>query len=132
MAPNNAANPAGKQQASGIGRLSEPAGRPRRGSAKSTQHAQPWTEIPTPKPYAGPATQHVLNLGDARQLDWIENESVHLVVTSPPYFNLKKYNENQDQLGNMNDYEAFLDQWRTPSRLPLARGHLRPSTANRF
>ena len=128
MAPNNAANPAGKQQASGIGRLSEPAGRPRRGSAKSTQHAQPWTEIPTPKPYAGPATQHVLNLGDARQLDWIENESVHLVVTSPPYFNLKKYNENQDQLGNMNDYEAFLDEldkvWRHCFRVLVPGGRL--------
>jgi site-specific DNA-methyltransferase (adenine-specific) len=33
---------------------------------------------------------------------------VHLVVTSPPYWNLKKYNENPNQMGHIQDYEAFL------------------------
>ncbi len=68
------------------------------------------TAIPEVKPYAGPATQHVLNHGDARKLDWIPNESVHLVVTSPPYFNLKKYNDHPDQMGDISDYEAFHDE----------------------
>ena len=48
-----------------------------------------------------------MNLGDARQLDWIPSESVHLVVTSPPYFNLKRYNESEGQLGHLDDYEGF-------------------------
>ena len=43
-------------------------------------------------------------------LDWIPDKSVHLVVTSPPYWTLKKYNDHRDQLGDVEDYEAFLDE----------------------
>jgi len=53
-------------------------------------------------------TRHVLHLGDARHLDWIADESVHLVVTSPPYWTLKEYNEHPAQLGNLSEYETFL------------------------
>ena len=49
------------------------------------------TAIPEPRPYSGPATRHLLRLGDARDLDWIADESVHLVVTSPPYLNRYDY-----------------------------------------
>lgn len=55
-------------------------------------------------------THHALHLGDARQLDWIPDGSVHLVVTSPPYWTLKKYNDHPDQLGSVSDYEAFLHE----------------------
>lgn len=48
--------------------------------------------------------------GDARELDWIPTESVHLVVTSPPYWTLKRYPENEDQLGHVADYERFNDE----------------------
>ena len=48
--------------------------------------------------------------GDARELDWIPNESVHLVLTSPPYWTLKRYPENDLQLGHVEDYEGFHDQ----------------------
>jgi DNA modification methylase len=68
------------------------------------------TAIPELRPYSGPPTKHLLNRGDARDLSWIEDESVHLVVTSPPYFNLKKYNDHPDQLGDLDDYEAFQDE----------------------
>lgn len=68
------------------------------------------TAIPAVRAYAGPATEHTLNLGDARHLEWIPSESVHLVVTSPPYFNLKKYNDHAEQLGDIDDYEAFHDE----------------------
>ena len=37
------------------------------------------------------ATVHRLINGDARDLSFMEDESVHLVVTSPPYWNLKRY-----------------------------------------
>ncbi|MGH7335648.1 MAG: DNA-methyltransferase [Candidatus Rokuibacteriota bacterium] len=40
----------------------------------------------------------------------IEQESVHLVVTSPPYFDLKQYPENAAQLGAHHDYEVFLKE----------------------
>lgn len=86
------------------------------------------TEIPTVRPYEGPATKHVLRLGDARTLDWIEDETVHLVVTSPPYFNLKKYNDHPNQLGDLDDYQAFLGEldtvWQHCFRVLVPGGRL--------
>ncbi len=55
-------------------------------------------------------TLHRLINGDARDLSFIRDNSIHLVVTSPPYWNLKKYNDNPDQLGHINDYETFLNE----------------------
>jgi DNA modification methylase len=36
--------------------------------------------------------------------------SVHLVLTSPPYWTLKQYREHEHQLGHVSDYEQFLDK----------------------
>ena len=58
----------------------------------------------------------------------VDDESVHLVVTSPPYWNLKRYNENPDQLGHVQDYETFLGEiekvWRHVFRLLVPGGRL--------
>lgn len=58
----------------------------------------------------------------------MDDESVHLVVTSPPYWNLKRYNENPDQLGHVQDYETFLGElekvWRHVFRLLVPGGRL--------
>lgn len=43
--------------------------------------------LPWPHPFD--TTQHILRLGDARDLSWIPDESVHLIVTSPPYWTLR-------------------------------------------
>ena len=60
-----------------------------------------------PEPYR--RTTHRLHLGDARDLSWIPDASVHLVVTSPPYWTLKEYAAgNDDQMGHFQDYERFL------------------------
>jgi site-specific DNA-methyltransferase (adenine-specific) len=56
------------------------------------------------------ATAHRLHQGDARDLSWLPDESVHLVVTSPPYWTLKEYAENDQQLGAIADYEQFLSE----------------------
>lgn len=53
-------------------------------------------------------TTHNLFHGDARNLSYLGDESVHLVVTSPPYWTLKKYRDHEDQLGDVADYERFL------------------------
>lgn len=53
---------------------------------------------------------HRLACGDARQLGWIRDSSIHLVLTSPPYWTLKRYNERPGQLGHVTEYEAFLDE----------------------
>lgn len=73
-------------------------------------------------------TTHRLINGDARDLSFIPSESVHLVVTSPPYWNLKRYNEHDDQLGHIDDYETFLDEiekvWRHAFRVLTPGGRL--------
>jgi modification methylase len=74
------------------------------------------------------STSHRLINGDARDLFFIEDESVHLIVTSPPYWNLKRYHENPDQLGHIQDYEAFLKElgkvWRHVFRVLIPGGRL--------
>jgi site-specific DNA-methyltransferase (adenine-specific) len=55
-------------------------------------------------------TWHKLFIADARNLSMIPDGSIHLVVTSPPYWNLKRYNENDRQLGHLNDYQFFLSE----------------------
>ena len=55
-------------------------------------------------------TTHNLHEADARDLSFIPDESVHLIVTSPPYWTLKKYRDNENQLGEVEDYERFLKE----------------------
>ena len=55
-------------------------------------------------------TSHRLILGDSRCIDSVPDESVHLVVTSPPYWTLKRYPIRDGQLGIVEDYEIFLDE----------------------
>lgn len=63
--------------------------------------------VPWPAPLD--RTLHRIRLGDARDLSWIPDESVQLVVTSPPYWTLKEYTKNNDgQLGDIGAYEQFL------------------------
>lgn len=55
-------------------------------------------------------TQHFLVRGDAREMRCLAKESAHLVLTSPPYWTLKKYDEAKGQLGHVAGYEEFLDE----------------------
>lgn len=52
-------------------------------------------------------TEHKVILGDAREAK-LPSSSVHLVVTSPPYWTLKQYPERQGQMGQIKDYTQFL------------------------
>src|SRR5512136_2554547 len=73
-------------------------------------------------------TSHRLINGDSRDLAFLPEESVHLVVTSPPYWNLKRYNESPYQLGHIQDYEAFITElekvWRHTFRVLVPGGRL--------
>src|SRR6267378_5535041 len=73
-------------------------------------------------------TSHKLIQGDARNLSFIGDESVHLVVTSPPYWTLKRYNDSEGQLGHVTDYEAFIAElekvWREVLRILVPGGRL--------
>ena len=53
-------------------------------------------------------THHVLYQADARKMTFLKPESVHLVLTSPPYWTLKEYRRTEAQLGFISDYEDFL------------------------
>lgn len=81
-----------------------------------------------PPPYD--RTRHELIQADARDLRFLRSESVHLVVTSPPYFNLKPYASAAGgcQLGRVDDYEAFLDEldrvWRECARILVPGGRI--------
>jgi site-specific DNA-methyltransferase (adenine-specific) len=59
-------------------------------------------------PHPFDKTTHRLHLGDARDLSWLPAQSVHLVVTSPPYWTLKRYAVHEQQMGQIESYVAFL------------------------
>jgi DNA modification methylase len=66
-------------------------------------------------------TTHRLHLGDARDLSWIPDASVHLVVTSPPYWTLKEYRQEcPGQMGDIEDYRV----WRECARLLVGGGRI--------
>ena len=66
--------------------------------------------------------------GDARNLSFIPDESVHLVVTSPPYWILKRYHDNPGQMGHIEDYDMFIEEllkvWRHCYRILVPGGRL--------
>lgn len=64
--------------------------------------------VATPQAIEEIPTVHRLVQGDARDLSFIADESIHLVVTSPPYWTLKRYNDADGQMGHIADYEQFL------------------------
>lgn len=68
-----------------------------------------YREVPWPEPFC--RTRHQLRVGDARDLSFIAESSIHLVVTSPPYWTLKEYAPgNENQMGHFDNYERFLAQ----------------------
>lgn len=73
-------------------------------------------------------TSHQVYEADARQMGFIKDNSVHLVLTSPPYWTLKKYNEHEGQLGAVQEYESFLDEldkvWNHVLRVLVPGGRL--------
>lgn len=61
-----------------------------------------------------------LYIGDSANMHFLEDNSVNLIVTSPPYFNVKDYNKDghQDkvhsqkvngQIGDLADYDEFIE-----------------------
>lgn len=87
---------------------------------------QYFREHPWPAPFD--QTTHRLHHGDARDLSWIPDGSVHLIVTSPPYWTLKEYPAHGQQMGRINDYEKFLDEldrvWKECARVLVGGGRV--------
>lgn len=86
-----------------------------------------YREVEWPEPYR--RTTHLVHLGDARDLSWMPDASVHLVVTSPPYWTLKQYAPgNENQMGHFESYERFLSEldrvWAECKRLLVGGGRI--------
>jgi site-specific DNA-methyltransferase (cytosine-N4-specific) len=80
---------------------------------------------------------------DARQMRELPDNSVHLIVTSPPYFNIKDYSldgyqknkkseKTEGQIGDISDYkkyiEEMLDVWEECERVLKPNGKLAINT----
>ena len=83
-------------------------------------------QVPWPCPYD--RTIHTLRQGDARDLSHLDDQTVHLIVTSPPYWTLKEYPATAGQLGAIGTYEAFLDEldkaWSECARVLVPGGRI--------
>ncbi len=54
-------------------------------------------------------TIHKIVNGDSRQMSELKDKSVHLIVTSPPYWQLKDYG-TENQIGFNDSYESYINQ----------------------
>ena len=90
-----------------------------RDAADSARVAAAVEEVPS---------EHRIIAGNARDLSALADGSVHLVVTSPPYWTLKEYNEGECQLGAISDYDRFVAElaraWRECHRVLVPGGRL--------
>ena len=53
-------------------------------------------------------TEHRIIFGDSRSLNEIKDKSVQLIITSPPYWQLKDYG-TEDQIGFNDSYEEYIN-----------------------
>lgn len=61
-------------------------------------------------------------------MEELSNESVQLVVTSPPYWNIMKYSDQKEQIGREQPYENYLEElnlvWKECERVLAPNGKL--------
>lgn len=68
-------------------------------------------------------TTQKVYVGDARNMKELEDNSVHLMITSPPYFNIKLYSKSpiEGDLGNVHNLDEWFDEigkvWREVFRV---------------
>jgi site-specific DNA-methyltransferase (adenine-specific) len=53
-------------------------------------------------------TKHKIVIGDSRKLNKIQDKSIQLIITSPPYWQLKDYG-TEDQIGFNDSYEEYIN-----------------------
>jgi len=76
---------------------------------------------------------------DARNMSEIPDNSIHLIVTSPPYFNIKDYakdgyqsnqisEKKEGQIGDIQDYNKYIEEmlkvWKECERVLKSNGKL--------
>jgi DNA modification methylase len=73
--------------------------------------------------------KYIIVIGDSRKvLKRIKNNSVHLVVTSPPYWFLERYSQQEGDLSRIDDREEFFNElsnvWKECHRILVPGGYL--------
>ena len=53
-------------------------------------------------------TNHKIIIGDSREMAEVDKKTVHLIITSPPYWQLKDYG-SADQIGFNDSYEDYIN-----------------------
>jgi len=53
-------------------------------------------------------TKHKIIIGDSRKMEELQDKSVHLIITSPPYWQLKDYGV-ENQIGFNDSYESYIN-----------------------
>lgn len=53
-------------------------------------------------------TEHKIVFGDSRSLSQLDDKSIQLIITSPPYWQLKDYG-TEDQIGFNDSYEEYIN-----------------------
>ena len=76
---------------------------------------------------------------NSQKMQELKDESVHLIITSPPYFNVKDYSKDgkqknkhskktKGQLGDLKNYKTFINQlykvWKECERVLKPNGKL--------
>jgi len=54
----------------------------------------------------------MVHKGDSRQMDFLIDGSISLIVTSPPYWNKADYGDKTENLGNIDEYYRFFQEIR--------------------
>jgi len=53
-------------------------------------------------------TKHTIIIGDSRHMKEVKDTSIHLIITSPPYWQIKDYGSN-NQIGFNDSYEEYIE-----------------------
>ncbi|MCL2854123.1 MAG: thermonuclease family protein [Defluviitaleaceae bacterium] len=56
-----------------------------------------------------PKTTHTIINGDCREMDTLADKSIDLIITSPPYWQLKDYGSGDNQIGFNDSYENYIN-----------------------
>lgn len=55
-------------------------------------------------------TRQKIITGDSRRMTKTKDDSVHLAITSPPYFNAKMYSTTPNDMGNIHDLDVWMEE----------------------
>ena len=64
-------------------------------------------EVLEPKPKTK-GTKHLIIVGDSSRMPEIPDGFVDLIVTSPPYYDVKNYSQTKECIGEKDDYQQYL------------------------